>query len=221
MLERSRAALHWTAESGGPGLVLGSNAYTTFLRSTRDVCLGREQHCTRRIISRGHSRRLSFIALPPRVDLVMERAPGHRRRDASAERSCTKEREGGGVVCRGRAHPSFVTLSRRRSSRVVGRRLQLLHGGHVGGLDVVLVRLDLLLQLVQRDLVVLDDQVDLQLVHARGDGHALRRTPDEAVLFDGAHALFELGHVGFVICARLAFGLPVAVRKGGGLYPMA
>ena len=40
--------------------------------------------------------------------------------------------------------------------------LQLLHGGNVGRLDVVLDLGNLLLELVERDLGVLDDQVDLE-----------------------------------------------------------
>jgi hypothetical protein len=60
-------------------------------------------------------------------------------------------------------------------------RLQLLHGGDIGGLDVVLIRLNLLLQLIERDLLVLNDQVDLELLDTVTDGDKSVRTPDETL----------------------------------------
>lgn len=44
---------------------------------------------------------------------------------------------------------------------IIGPSLQFLHGRNIGGLNVVLVFLDLALQLVERHLLVFDDQVDL------------------------------------------------------------
>lgn len=64
---------------------------------------------------------------------------------------------------------------------------------------MVLVRLDLLLQLVKRDLVVLDDQVDLQLLDAEADGDKLGGAPDKAVHLNGADTLLELLHAGLVV----------------------
>jgi hypothetical protein len=46
---------------------------------------------------------------------------------------------------------------------------------------VVLIRLNLLLQLVERDLLVLNDQVDLELLDTVTDGDKSVRTPDETL----------------------------------------
>jgi len=82
-------------------------------------------------------------------------------------------------------------------------RLKLLHGSDVGALDVVLEALDLLLELVERDLVVLNDQVDLELLDAETDGNELGATPDETVLLDGADTLLELLHAGLIVCEHM------------------
>lgn len=66
-------------------------------------------------------------------------------------------------------------------------------------LDVVFVLLNLLLELVQRNLVVLDYQVDLQLLDAEPDCHQLRATPDQAVFLNAAHDSLELLHVRLVV----------------------
>ena len=78
--------------------------------------------------------------------------------------------------------------------------LELLHGNDIGRLDVVLELGDLLLELVERDLLVLDDQVDLQLLDAEADGDELGGAPDEAILLDAADGGLESGHVGLVVC---------------------
>lgn len=80
-------------------------------------------------------------------------------------------------------------------------RLQLLHGNNVGGLDVVLELLDLLLELVKRNLVVLNNQVDLELLDTETDGNKLGGTPDETVLLNGKDVGLELIHVCLVIYA--------------------
>lgn len=77
--------------------------------------------------------------------------------------------------------------------------LQLLHGGDVGGLDVVLVVLDGLLQVVQGDLVVLDDTVDLDLLDTETDWDELVGTPDKAVHLDGLGVGEHLLEVGLVV----------------------
>lgn len=82
--------------------------------------------------------------------------------------------------------------------------LQLLHGNNVGGLNVVLELFDLLLELVERDLVVLNDQVDLELLDAEADGNELGGTPDKAVLLDGEDIGLELVHVGLVVCDEVS-----------------
>ena len=59
--------------------------------------------------------------------------------------------------------------------------LQLLHGSNVGGLDVVLDFLDLVLQLIQGDLLVLDDQVLRRAAKLRRlHGNQGRRRADDA-----------------------------------------
>lgn len=78
--------------------------------------------------------------------------------------------------------------------------LQLLHGSNVGGLDVVLEVLDLLLELVQGDLLVLNDKVDLELLDTETDGDELGSTPDETVLLDATDGSLEGDHVSLIIC---------------------
>ena len=77
--------------------------------------------------------------------------------------------------------------------------LELLHGNDVDGLDVVLKLADLLAELVGRDLVVLDNQVDLQLLDAEADSDQLGSTPDQAVLLDAADGSLEGNQVGLVV----------------------
>lgn len=72
----------------------------------------------------------------------------------------------------------------RRTTFHTEHRLELLHGNDIRRLDVVLKLSNLLLELVKRDLVVLDDQVNLQLPDAEADGDELGQAPDKAVLLD-------------------------------------
>lgn len=81
-------------------------------------------------------------------------------------------------------------------------RLQLLHGSNVGGLDVVLILLDLGLELVGGDLLVLDNQVDLELLNTETNSNELRGTPDETVHLNGADVGLHLAKVGLIICSR-------------------
>ena len=81
-----------------------------------------------------------------------------------------------------------------------GGHLKLLHGSDVGGLDVVLELLDLLAESIQRDLLVLDDKVDLELLDAETDGDKLGGTPDETVLLNATDSSLEGSHVSLVIC---------------------
>jgi hypothetical protein len=85
-------------------------------------------------------------------------------------------------------------MKRRASS------LELLHGGDVGGLDKVLeVVGDLVLEVLERDLGVLDDEVDLEHLDAVADGDELGGTPQEAVHLNGTDTVLELLHVGLVV----------------------
>lgn len=71
--------------------------------------------------------------------------------------------------------------------------------GNVRRLDVVLDLGDLLLELVERDLGVLDDQVDLEHADTVTDWDELGGTPEETVLLDGADLLLHLDEVGLVV----------------------
>jgi hypothetical protein len=77
--------------------------------------------------------------------------------------------------------------------------LQLLHGSDISGLNVVLELLNLALELVGRDLLVLNNQVDLELLNTESEGNPLGGTPHEAVLLNGADVSLELLKVGLVI----------------------
>ena len=55
------------------------------------------------------------------------------------------------------------------------------------------------LEIVERDLLVLNDDGDLELGHAVADSDELGETPDEAVLLDGADGRLERLHVGLVV----------------------
>lgn len=78
--------------------------------------------------------------------------------------------------------------------------LQLLHGDNVRRLDVVLDVLDLLLQLVERDLLILNDQVDLELLDTETNSNELGGTPNETILLNGTNRLLECLHVGLIVC---------------------
>lgn len=71
-------------------------------------------------------------------------------------------------------------------------RLQFLHGSNISGLDMVLILLDLLLEIVQRDLVIFNDHVDLELLDTETDRYPFAATPDKTVHLDRKHALLKL-----------------------------
>lgn len=77
--------------------------------------------------------------------------------------------------------------------------LQLLHGNNVRRLHIVLKLGNLVLKLIQRHFLVLDDQVDLQLLDTEPDRHPLGGTPDQTVLFDANNSCFEGFQVGLVV----------------------
>jgi hypothetical protein len=64
---------------------------------------------------------------------------------------------------------------------------------------MVLVFLNLLLQRVDRDLLVFYDEVDLHLLDTEADRDKLVSTPDQTVHFDLQHALNQFVHVCLVI----------------------
>lgn len=76
--------------------------------------------------------------------------------------------------------------------------LQLGHGSNVGGLDVVLVLLNSGLQIIERNLVILDNQVDLQLLDTVTNWDPGVSTPHKTVhlnLLDVSQHLLEVGLV--------------------------
>jgi hypothetical protein len=101
--------------------------------------------------------------------------------------------------------PTVITheTSRRSFPKPPKEHLQLLHGDDIGGLHVVFVLLNLLLQLVRGHFVILDDQVDLQLLDTEANGDELGSTPDQTVLLDGKYVGLELLKVGLVVCSPL------------------
>ena len=64
---------------------------------------------------------------------------------------------------------------------------------------MVLVLLNLLLKLNQRDLLVLNNQVDLKLLDTETDSDKLMSTLNKTVLLDGEDIGLELVQVGFII----------------------
>lgn len=77
--------------------------------------------------------------------------------------------------------------------------LDLVEGGNVDGLDVVLESGDALLKLINRDEFINDDAVDLELLDAVADGDELGSTPEKALHLNGADELLHLDHVGGVV----------------------
>lgn len=55
---------------------------------------------------------------------------------------------------------------------------------NIARLNMVLEFCDFILEFIERDLVVLNDQVDLKFLDAKADGDEFRTTPYESVLFD-------------------------------------
>lgn len=94
---------------------------------------------------------------------------------------------------------AVITLAVVPHQTVATKILQLLHGSNVGGLDVVLEGLNLLLEVANGDLLVLNNQVDLELLDTETNGDKLGGTPDEAVQLDGTDLLLEGSHVGLII----------------------
>ena len=64
---------------------------------------------------------------------------------------------------------------------------------------MVLVFLDLLLEIIQRNLLILDDQVDLELLDTETDSNELVGSPDKTVLLDGEDIGLELVQVGLIV----------------------
>jgi hypothetical protein len=94
-------------------------------------------------------------------------------------------------------HSSFIVIF------LVAHLLQVLYSNNDCGLDLVLELFNLLLELVERDFVVLNDQVELELLDTETNSNQLGGTPDKTVLLDGEDVSLELIHVCVVICILL------------------
>lgn len=78
--------------------------------------------------------------------------------------------------------------------------LQFLHGNNVRGLHKVLKLGNLVLELIQRHLLVLNNQVDLQLLDTETDRHPLGGTPDQAILLDADNSRLQSLQIRLVVC---------------------
>lgn len=107
----------------------------------------------------------------------------------------------GGIYWRLCENPVYNSeTARQMLIKMQGRCKRLtLHSSNIGALDIVLELGDLLLELVKRDLLVLDDESDLELLDTVADGDELGRAPDEAVLLDATDRLLESSHVGLIV----------------------
>jgi hypothetical protein len=74
----------------------------------------------------------------------------------------------------------------------------------ISGLDMIFILCNLLLELVQRDLLVLDNQVDVELLDTVAERNQFGSSPDETVLLNTADILLKLSHVRLVILKQLA-----------------
>ena len=71
---------------------------------------------------------------------------------------------------------------------------------------MVLVLLDLLLELIKRDLLVLNDKVDLELLDTETNGDELAGTPNKTLLLNSTDVSLKLLEVGLIICKQLVSG---------------
>lgn len=70
---------------------------------------------------------------------------------------------------------------------------------------MVLILLNPGLQLVGRDLLVLNDQGDLELLDTEANSNELGGTPDQTVLLNGADVGLKLNEVGLVIYCMVSY----------------
>jgi len=88
----------------------------------------------------------------------------------------------------------------------------------IGRLDVIFITLlDLLLQLVERDLLVLDDQVDLELLDTETHSDQRGGTPHESVLLAGENVGLEFVHGDDGLGSRLDLASLLLVVLGQAL----
>lgn len=70
----------------------------------------------------------------------------------------------------------------------------------IGRLDVVLEAGNLVLKILKRDLLVLNDEANLQLADTVTDRHQLRGTPNQTVFLNATDGRLQGLYVGLVIC---------------------
>ena len=70
---------------------------------------------------------------------------------------------------------------------------------HIGRLNMIFVFFNALLEIVERDLLVLDHQIDLQLLDTKANRNQLGSTPDQTIHLNGTDVGLELLQVGLVI----------------------
>lgn len=77
--------------------------------------------------------------------------------------------------------------------------LQLLHSSDIGGLDVVLILLNLLLEIIDGDLGILNNNVDLELLDSEANSNEAGPTPGKTVHLDGEDIGLHLLKIGLII----------------------
>lgn len=85
---------------------------------------------------------------------------------------------------------------------------------------MVLILLNLLLELIGRDLLILNNQVDLELLDTETNGNKLGGTPDKTFHLNSTDVLLQLYKIGLVIC-KIKLVLPHNLQGKKSTYPMA
>lgn len=68
---------------------------------------------------------------------------------------------------------------------------------------MVLVLLNALLEFVKRNLLILNDKVDLELLDTESNSNELGGTPDEALLLDSTDVRLHFLKIGLIICGGM------------------
>ena len=95
--------------------------------------------------------------------------------------------------------PESKTNKTRDSEKCFLMFLQLLHSSDIGGLDVVLILLNLLLEIVDGDLGILNNNVDLELLDSEANSNEAGSTPGKTVHLDGEDVGLHLLKIGLII----------------------
>lgn len=68
---------------------------------------------------------------------------------------------------------------------------------------MVLVLLNTLLEFVKRNLLILNDKVDLELLDTESNSNELGGTPDKALLLDSTDVGLQFLKIGLIICGGM------------------